>query len=105
MTKVAGLAAIAAGLALFGPISASYAGCAQLRTESTILISDCESGTHWKQSQQVSEFASPPGDNGQRLVAANQGEGSVSANNGIRRYICTPSGFGQIATCTLRNVN
>lgn len=27
------------------------------------------------------------------------------ANNGSGRYICTPSGFGHIATCSLRSTN
>ena len=27
------------------------------------------------------------------------------ANNGNGRYICTPSGFGHIATCSLRSSN
>jgi hypothetical protein len=56
-------------------------------------------------SLQASQLAVVPTNNSKGLLWTNDSGGLFPVSNGSGRYICTPSGFGQIATCTLRSAN
>jgi hypothetical protein len=51
---------------------------------------------------QYTQIASLSDGGGVSMPVAGAGGRIYPVNNGSGHYICTPSGFGQIATCTLR---
>jgi hypothetical protein len=53
-------------------------------------------------SQPMIQLASASGGTNQVSGGAGSGGPLYPANNGIGKYICTPSGFGQLSTCHVR---
>ncbi len=92
--RVAGLAV----LAMMVMAAPAFAGCgtaASGKSDNPAAISCNANG------QAATQLASAlPGE----MLQLPQGP-VYPANNGNGRYICTPSGFGHIATCSLRSTN
>jgi hypothetical protein len=63
-----------------------------------------DAGLNGVQNQQI-QLASALGGTEQSSLVANQGGAVFPVNNGNGRWICTPSGFGHLATCSLRSGN
>jgi hypothetical protein len=98
---------VALGLCFLGGGRAS-AGCMtfnQAKAGDAPLVGDCNAGFNGNQNQQMTQLASALGDNGQSSLVAYQGGALFPVNNGNGRWICTPSGFGHLATCGLRSGN
>ncbi|MEA2781214.1 MAG: hypothetical protein QOK29_2758 [Rhodospirillaceae bacterium] len=83
MFKGAPLAAIAIALALCGQTVVARAG-------------DQGSG------RQLTQMASASGGGDQSSPTTSPSGNLYPVNNGSGRYICTPSGFGHLATCSSR---
>jgi hypothetical protein len=91
--RVAGFAAVAMWL-MAAP---AFAGCGTVASG--------------KSDNPVAISCNPNGAATTQLASALPGEALLPqgpvypSNNGNGRYICTPSGFGHIATCSLRSTN
>jgi len=95
---------IAMAFALCGHISDSHAGCVAVKKGDLTLVGDCEVGFNENPNLPM-QFAGLPGDNDQSPASAGISGGVAPSHNGIRRYVCTPSGFSRTASCSLRSAN
>jgi hypothetical protein len=108
MSKRIRLVVIAIALALCGHISGTHADCVEIskgdRKGDLTLIGDCSVGFDGNQKLSI-QFASTSTDDDQSPVSAEVSGGLFPTNRGMRRYICTPSGFGHIASCGPHSIN
>ena len=81
----------------------AFAGCGAMasgKSDDNPAAASCNASV-----QAATQLASVlPGDENPLQALLSQGP-IYPANNGSGRYICTPSGFGHIATCSLRSAN
>ena len=92
-------------LAGFGFAPASHADCIEQPGGNGTPGISCDHGAGGVQRAAFTQFARADMDRAPRLLTADESPYQYLANSGTGRYICTPSGFGQVATCRPRGAN